>query len=129
MEYYISNCIDTDFESAYQQITESLTKEGFGIISEIDIQNKFIEKLKIDFRKYKILGACNPSKAYQALEKEDKIGTLLPCNVIVQEIGASKTEIAAVDPVVSMMGVQNESLKDLAIEIRSKLERAVRSVN
>ena len=128
MEYYISKTIDSDFDSAFQQIVESLRKEGFGIISEINIQQKLREKLNIDFRKYKILGACNPSKAFQALEQEDKIGTMLPCNVIVQEIGVNKTEIAAVDPVASMMAIHNESLNDLAFEIRSKLETAINSI-
>ena len=128
MEYYISKTVDSDFESACQKIVESLRQEGFGIISEIDIHKALKEKLDIDFRKYKILGACNPSKAFQALEQEDKIGTMLPCNVIVQEIGVNKTEIAAVDPVASMMAIHNESLDELALEIRNKLETAVNSI-
>ena len=128
MSYYISKAIESEFKQAVDQVVESLKTEGFGVISEIDIQQKLKEKLDIDFRRYIILGACNPSNAYQALELEDKIGTMLPCNVIVQEIGENIIEVAAVDPAASMMAVHNQELNDIAIEIRDKLERAIRSI-
>jgi uncharacterized protein (DUF302 family) len=128
MNYYISKIIDSEFDQAIHLITKSLKEEGFGVISEIDIQQKLKEKLDIDFRKYLILGACSPSKAFQALEQEDKIGTLLPCNVILQEIGENKIEVAAVDPVVSMMAVGNESLSGIANEIKDKLVRVIESI-
>jgi len=128
MSYYISKAIESEFKQAVDQVVESLKTEGFGVISEIDIQQKLKEKLDIDFRRYIILGACNPSNAFQALELEDKIGTMLPCNVIVQEIGENIIEVAAVDPAASMMAVHNQELNDIAIEIRDKLERAIRSI-
>ena len=128
MSYYISKTIASGFKQAMNQVVESLKTEGFGVISEIDIQEKLKEKLDIDFRRYIILGACNPSNAFQALELEDKIGTMLPCNVIVQEIGENIIEVAAVDPAASMMAVHNQELNDIAIEIRDKLERAIRSI-
>ncbi len=128
MSYYISKTIASGFKQAVDQVVESLETEGFGVISEIDIQQKLREKLDIDFRKYIILGACNPSKAFQALELEDKIGTMLPCNVIIQEIGENIIEVAAVDPAASMMAIQNQELNGIANEIRDKLERAIRSI-
>ncbi len=128
MKYYINTIIDSEFEQAIHLVTESLKVEGFGVISEIDIQQKLKEKLDMDFRKYLILGACIPAKAFQALEQEDKIGTLLPCNVILQEIGENKIEVAAVDPVVSMISVGNESLGVIANEIKEKLQRVIESI-
>ena len=122
MNYYISKIINSDFEHAIQIVTNSLKNEGFGIISEIDIQQKLKEKLDIDFRKYVILGACIPSQAYKALIQEDKIGTMLPCNVILQQIAENKIEVAAVDPLASMMAVNNESISVIASEIKDKLE-------
>ncbi|NDP22850.1 MAG: DUF302 domain-containing protein [Paludibacter sp.] len=106
-------------------MTEELKKEGFGILSEINIHEKLKEKLDVDFRKYKILGACNPAKAYEALQAENKIGIMLPCNVIVQELGNGKTEVAAVDPVASMMAVESPELESIAKEIRSKLQKVI----
>lgn len=128
MKYYINKTITANFEQAIDLVTEALKKEGFGVLSEIDIQQKFKEKLNIDFRKYKILGACNPANALRALQQEDKIGTMLPCNVIVQETGENQVEIAAVDPVASMMAVENESLAGVAGEIKSKLEKVIASL-
>src|SRR5665647_3700700 len=125
MKYYISKKISTDFDQAVQLITESLKKEGFGVLTEIDIQEKLKEKLNVDFRKYKILGACNPAYAYKSLQLEDKIGTMLPCSVIVQELGNNEIEVAAVDPVASMMAIENPMLKDIAEEIRQKLKRVI----
>ena len=125
MKYYISKEIKSDFEQAVQLVTEALKKEGFGVLSEIDIQQKLNEKLDVDFRKYKILGACNPPSAYKALQQEDKIGTMLPCNVILQQLDDNQVEVAAVDPVVSMMAVENQQLIGIASEIKEKLERVI----
>ena len=97
-------------------------------MTEIDIREKFREKLDVEFRGYKILGACNPSYAYKALQHEDKIGTMLPCSVIVQELGNNEIEIAAVDPVASMMAIENADLEGIASEVREKLERAISSL-
>lgn len=128
MDYYINKTIAADFDQAVQLVTESLKNEGFGVISEIDIQQKLKEKLNIDFRKYLILGACNPAKAFKALEQEDKIGTMLPCNVILQEIADNKIEVAAVDPIASMMAVDKQGLVRIAREIKEKLERVIASL-
>jgi uncharacterized protein (DUF302 family) len=128
MKYYMNKTITAEFDKAVEQVTEALKKEGFGVLSTIDIQEKLKEKLDVDFRKYKILGACSPSHAYQALQNEDKIGTMLPCNVIVQETGENQVEVAAVDPVASMMSVENNQLAGIAGEIKSKLERVIASL-
>jgi uncharacterized protein (DUF302 family) len=128
MKYYMNKTITAEFDKAVEQVTEALKKEGFGVLSTIDIQEKLKEKLDVDFRKYKILGACSPSHAYQALQNEDKIGTMLPCNVIVQETDENQVEVAAVDPVASMMSVENNQLAGIAGEIKSKLERVIASL-
>ena len=128
MKYYISKIIKTDFDQAIQLVTESLKKEGFGVLSEINLQEKLKEKLNVDFRKYKILGACNPAYAYKAIQMEDKIGTMLPCSVIVQELKNNEIEVAAVDPVSSMMAVENPGLVGIAGEIKEKLKRAIASL-
>ncbi|HZL08465.1 MAG TPA: DUF302 domain-containing protein [Prolixibacteraceae bacterium] len=128
MKYYISKKISTDFDQAVQRVTESLKKEGFGVLTEINLQEKLKEKLNVDYKKYKILGACNPAYAYKALQQEDKIGTMLPCSVIVQELGNNEIEVAAVDPVASMMAIENPNLAGIAGEIKEKLERAIESL-
>jgi len=128
MKYYISKKIKTDFDQAVQLVTESLKKEGFGVLTEINLQEKLKEKLSVDFRKYKILGACNPAYAYKAIQMEDKIGTMLPCSVIVQELENNEIEVAAVDPVASMMAIENSGLVGIAGEIKEKLERAIASL-
>jgi uncharacterized protein (DUF302 family) len=128
MKYYMNKTITAEFDKAIELVTEALKTEGFGVLSEIDIQEKLKEKLDVDFRKYKILGACSPSHAYQALQNEDKIGTMLPCNVIVQETDENQVEVAAVDPVASMMSVENNQLAGIAGEIKSKLERVIASL-
>jgi uncharacterized protein (DUF302 family) len=128
MKYYISKTIRTSFENAEKQTIESLKKEGFGVLTEIDIQEKLKEKLNVDFRKYKILGTCNPPNAYKALQHEDKIGVLLPCNVIIQELAKNEIEVAAVDPAASMMAVENQALESIAGEIKEKLERIIASL-
>ena len=126
MSYYISKTLrNADFEESVAKITEELRKEGFGILTEIDIKATLKKKLDVDFYNYRILGACNPPYAYQALQAEDKIGTMLPCNVIVQEREPGTVEVSAVDPIASMQAVQNEKLGGLAMEIRGKLARAV----
>lgn len=125
MKYYFEKTLKTDFETAVSKTREALKSEGFGVLSEIDINEKLKEKLDIDFRKYKILGACNPSYAYKALEMEDKIGVMLPCNVIIQEKPDGTIEVAAIDPVASMMAIENPKLKDIAAEIRRKLKNVI----
>ena len=128
MKYYIEKTTEYGFDEAVKKVTEELKKEGFGILSEIDIHKKLKEKLDVDFRKYKILGACNPPKAFQALQFEDKIGTMLPCNVIVQELDNGKVEVAAVNPVASMLAVDNRDLTEVANEIEEKLQRVILSL-
>lgn len=128
MNYYIRIKVDTTFDQTIENLTAALRKEGFGVLSEINIHEALKEKLDVDFRKYRILGACNPPNAYKALQAENKIGTMLPCNVIVQELDNGKTEVAAVDPVASMMSIENHELKIIAGEIRDKLSRVVESL-
>jgi|TARA_R110002050_G_scaffold85091_1_gene181543 uncharacterized protein (DUF302 family) len=128
MKYYIEKTTEYAFDEAVEKVTEELKKEGFGVLSEIDIHEKLKEKLDVDFRKYKILGACNPPKAFQALQFEDKIGTMLPCNVIVQELDDGKVEVAAVNPVASMLAVDNRDLTEVANEIEEKLQRVIHSL-
>lgn len=128
MEYYFSKTLETSFDEAVQRTVEVLKTEGFGIISEINIHEKLKEKLNVDFRRYKILGACNPPYAYKALQAEDKIGTMLPCNVIVQELAANRIEVAAVNPIASMMAVQNPDLEGIANEITTKLQSVIKSL-
>ncbi len=128
MEYYFSKMLNTSFDEAVQQTTDSLKKEGFGIISEINIHEKLHERLGINYKKYKILGACNPGYAYKALMIEEKIGTMLPCNVILVDQGNGKTEVSAVNPVASMMAIQNKDLESIALEITEKLKRIIESL-
>jgi len=129
MKYYISKKIDATFEQAIDEVKEALAIQGFGIITEINMQQKLKEKLDVDFRRYTILGACNPGYAYKALQSEDKIGTMLPCNVVVQELGENEIEVAAIDPVASMMAIENPMLVKFAAEIKSKLEKAIESLH
>ena len=128
MSYYFTKRINGDFESAISKVTEELKKEGFGILTEIDVQATFKKKLDIDFKKYRILGACNPNFAYEAIKAEDKIGTMLPCNVIVQEQEDGIVEVSAVDPVASMVSVKNSSLANIASEVREKLNRVINNL-
>lgn len=129
MSYYSSKILHTGFDSAIEKVTEELKKEGFGILSEIDVQATLKKKLDVDFKKYKILGACNPPFAYKALQAEDKIGTMLPCNIIVIEQEPDKIEVAAVDPMASMQAITNEDLHDVAIEVRDKLNTVISRLN
>lgn len=125
MGYYFSKMVKLSFAGAVAKATEELKSEGFGILTEIDVQETLKKKLNIDFRPYKILGACNPPFAHQALEAEDKIGTLLPCNVIVQETATGTVEVAAVDPVETMQAVQNPQLRTIAQQVQAKLKRVI----
>ena len=127
MAYYFSKTIDTDFDNAVIRVTEELKKEGFGVLTDIDVKATLKKKLGADFHKYRILGACNPSFAYQALQAEDKIGTMLPCNVIVQEKNG-KSEISAIDPMASMQVVENEKLEGIAHQVREKLRKVINNV-
>ncbi len=128
MGYYFNKTLNMSFDQAVVKVTEELKKEGFGIMSEIDVQEALKKKLDVDFRKYRILGACNPPFAYKALQAEDKIGTMLPCNVIVQESSGGKVEVAAIDPVASMQAIQNPSLSSIAEQVRAKLKKVVDSL-
>ena len=128
MSYYFNKVVDMAFDEAIDKVTEELKKEGFGVLTEIDVKEALKKKLNVDFRKYRILGACNPQYAYKALQAEDKIGTMLPCNVIVQETEDGKVEIAAIDPVASMQSVQNESLGEIATTVRAKLKQVIEKV-
>ena len=125
MEYYFSKTIATSFDDAIQKVTDALKEEGFGILTEIDIKATLKKKLDIDFYNYKILGACNPPFAYKALLAEDKIGTMLPCNVIVQEKISGQVEVSAVDPAASMQAIENKALAEIAIEIRGRLQKVI----
>ena len=128
MEYYFSKTIDESFENAVQKVTEALKAEGFGILTEIDIKATLKKKLDVDFYNYKILGACNPPFAYKALLAEDKIGTMLPCNVIVQEKVSGQVEVTAVDPSASMLAIENKDLQNIATEIRTRLKKVIENL-
>lgn len=129
MKYYYSKLLkNVSFDEAVEKVTEALKLEGFGVLTEIDVKATFKKKLDVDFRPYKILGACNPPYAHKALSVEDKIGIMLPCNVIIQETSDDKIEVAAVDPVASMTAVENEQLTSIAKEIKTKLERVIASL-
>ena len=128
MEYYFSKTIAESFDNAIQKVTEALKAEGFGILTEIDIKATLKKKLDVDFYNYKILGTCNPPFAYKALLAEDKIGVMLPCNVIVQEKVAGQVEVSAVDPAASMQAIENEKLADIATEIRARLQKIIEAL-
>jgi uncharacterized protein (DUF302 family) len=126
MTYYITKTIQATYEDTLARVTSLLKEEGFGIITEIDIKETLKKKLGVDFRKYKILGACNPEFAHKALEAESKIGTMLPCNVIVQELSPGETEVSAINPLVSMQAVENPSLNEIAKQITRRLHKVVK---
>jgi len=125
MSYYFSKILQTTFDDAVSRVTEELNKEGFGVLTEIDVKETLKKKLNVDFRKYLILGVCNPQYAFKALEAEDKIGTMLPCNIIVQEIAGVGAEIAAIDPVASLQAVKNPKLEEIARQVRDKLRDVI----
>ena len=125
MEYYFSKTLNVSFDEAIKITIEALKSEGFGVISEIRMHEKLKEKLDIDFKKYTILGACNPSFAYKALQAEDKIGTMLPCNVLVIEQAENEIEVAAVNPIASMQAITNPALGDVAQQVTDKLRKII----
>ncbi len=125
MSYCFSKVLDSEMEPAIEKVTEALKAKGFGVLTEIDVKATLKKKIDVDFRPYHILGACNPTFAHKALLAEDKIGTMLPCNVIVQEIGPGKVEVSAVDPMASMSAVENPALGDIAGEVQAMLKAVV----
>lgn len=125
MSYYLSRIVPLTFEVAVSRVKESLAREGFGVLTDIDVQATFKAKLGAEFPAYRILGACNPALAHRALQLEDKLGVLLPCNVIVRDAGPGHVEVAAIDPVSSMERTGNIQLTSLAAEVRDRLQRAV----
>lgn len=125
MDYYFSKTLDMPVDQAVQHVTEALAAKGFGILATIDVAATMKKKLDVDFRPYMILGACNPPFAYKALTSEDKIGTMLPCNVIVQQVGEGQSEVAAVDPIASMQAIENPELATIAGEVRELLKGIV----
>ncbi|RMD65430.1 MAG: DUF302 domain-containing protein [Alphaproteobacteria bacterium] len=128
MSYHFSKKLDGNFEEIVARVTEALKQQGFGILTEIDVQQTLKKKLDVDFRKYRILGACNPPLAYQALQIEDKIGTMLPCNVVVQESDDGKVEVSAVDPVASMQAIANPNLLQVAETVQQKLKSVIEAL-
>jgi len=126
--YYFNKTVEMPFDEAIERVTEELKKEGFGVLTEIDVQTTLKKKLDVDFRPYRILGACNPPFAHQALQAEKNIGLMLPCNVIVQDAGDGKTEVAAIDPLVAMSRVDNPDLEPVARKVQSKLQRVIENL-
>jgi len=125
MQYSIDKILDMSFDDAVKKVVEELKKEGFGVLTDIDVQTTLKKKLDVDFRKYRILGACNPPFAYKALQAERRIGTMLPCNVIVQETESGQIEVSAIDPIASMRAIENPSLREIADQIQDKLKKIV----
>ena len=128
MSYYFSKIVDDSFEDAIERVTGLLGDEGFGVLTTIDVSGTLKKKLDVDFQRYTILGACNPGYAHKALTAEDKIGTMLPCNVIVQEREDGKIEVAAIDPIASMQAVENESLGGIAVKVHAKLKKVIENM-
>lgn len=130
MSYYYSKTLSCkDFDQAIEAVTAELKNEGFGVLTQIDVKDTLKKKIDVDFKKYRILGACNPKFAHKALSAEDKIGVFLPCNVVVEENEDGSIEVTAVDPIASMQSVQNDSLGPIATEIQQKLRRVIDSLN
>ena len=125
MSYYFSKIVDDNFDDAIERVTSRLADSGFGVLTTIDVSATLKKKIDVDFQRYTILGACNPGFAYKALQAEDKIGTMLPCNVIVQETADGKVEVAAVDPMASMMAIQNETLGEVASQVQGMLKNII----
>ncbi|MBS1493384.1 MAG: DUF302 domain-containing protein [Bacteroidetes bacterium] len=128
MNYYLTRKTNLNFDDAINKMTSALTEEGFGIISEIDVKDTFKKKIDVDFRNYKIFGACNPCFAHKAILLEDKIGTLLPCNLIVQEQEDGVTEVSVINPLETMAGIDNIKLKVLAYEIGERLKKVLNNI-
>jgi uncharacterized protein (DUF302 family) len=128
MTYYIATSLDGSFEATIARVEAALKDEGFGVLTRIDVRETMKAKLDKDFRPYVILGACNPTLAYEALQLEDKVGTMLPCNVVVQQSSQGKIDVAAIDPVASMQAIDNPQLKEAAKTVREKLSRVIASL-
>ena len=128
MSYHNTKIVQYSFDEAIAKVTEELKKEGFGILTEIDVKETLKKKIDVDFRKYKILGACNPPFAYKALQAEETLGVLLPCNVVVQEKEGGKVQVSIVNPMESMQAVKNPALEEIAAEVSSKLEKVLESL-
>lgn len=125
MQYSFNKILDIPFDDAVNKVVDELKKEGFGVLTDIDVQMTLKKKLDVDFRKYRILGACNPNFAYKALQAERRIGTMLPCNVIVQETEQGEIEVSAIDPIASMQAIENPGLRDIADQVQAKLKKVV----
>jgi len=128
MSYYFTKKVNLTFQDAISKVKDELKKEGFGVLTEIDVKETLKNKINVDFYNYKILGACNPTFAYKALSLEDKLGTMLPCNFIVQEKEKDLVEVSVINPLVSMQSVQNENLESIANEIHLKLKRIIENI-
>lgn len=128
MKYYIAKTVKGDFAAVVDRTIEALKAEGFGVLTDIDVKATMKKKLDLDFRDYRILGACNPPLAHQALTADDKIGTMLPCNVIVQDLGGGQVEVAAIDPAISMAQVGNKELQTIADSVTGKLQRVIAAI-
>lgn len=130
MSYYFNTTLkEKNFDKAIETVTAALKEEGFGVLTEIDVKETLKKKIDVDFKKYKILGACNPEFAHKALKSEDKIGVFLPCNVIVEENDNGEIEVSAVDPISSMQAAKNDSLEKIATEVQQKLKKIINSLN
>lgn len=128
MTYYFAKTLVAGFDDAVRRTTEALKQEGFGIITEIDVKETLKKKINVDFRNYRILGACNPTLAHEALQIEDKVGTMLPCNVVVQDLGDGRSEVAAIDPVASMQAIDNPRLRQAAERVQELLKKVIASL-
>ena len=130
MSYYFNTTLkEKNFDKAIETVTAALKEEGFGVLTEIDVKETLKKKIDVDFKKYRILGACNPEFAHKALKSEDKIGVFLPCNVIVEENDNGEVEVSAVDPISSMQAAKNDSLQEIATEVQQKLKKIINSLN
>ncbi|MBI6116978.1 DUF302 domain-containing protein [Salegentibacter maritimus] len=130
MSYYFNTTLkEKNFDKAIKTVTAALKEEGFGVLTEIDVKETLKKKIDVDFKKYRILGACNPVFAHKALKSEDKIGVFLPCNVIVEENENGEIEVSAVDPISSMQAAKNDSLEEIATEVQQKLKKIIASLN
>lgn len=125
MSYYLARTLPITFDEAVARTMDALKQEGFGVLTEIDVKETLHKKIGVDFPNYRILGACNPALAYEAIKLESKVGTMLPCNVVIRDAGNGQTEVAAIDPVASMQAIDNPELKRVAVQVRTKLEKVV----
>ncbi len=128
MSYHFSKTVSVPFDQAIEQVTEALKENGFGVLTTIDIKTTLKNKIDVDFRPYTILGACNPKFAYQALQSEDKIGAMLPCNVVVQQTDDGRVEVSAVDPVASMQAIENPALGSIAKQVQGLLKATIENL-